>query len=245
MIDIHNHIIPGVDDGPKSWDITREMIGLAARDGIEHIVATPHASDTYEYDRSRLNGLLSELRAQPGDALQFSLGCEVHLSYWNIQDVFANPSRYAIANTPYILVEFSLSGVPTRLGELLFRLQAAGLKPILAHPERYALVQRQPEKILEWIAAGCIIQVTASALTGFWRERAQKMAHWLLKHDAVHVLATDAHDAVRRPPILSPGREDVARLCGQDVAQAITVDNPAAIIAGQALPYRPSPILKS
>jgi protein-tyrosine phosphatase len=245
MIDIHSHMIPGVDDGPTSWEVALEMAQIARQDGIEHVVATPHANDTYQYDRELLESLLPELEQKAGETPRFSLGCEVHLSYSNLQDVFAYPHRYAIGETQYVLVELSVYGIPPHLEEVFFRLQAADLKPILAHPERHIQLQRDPDRVLQWIKAGCVIQVTASALSGFWRESAKKMAEWLLKHDAVHVLATDAHDATRRPPVLSRGRDVVAKLCSQQIADALTVDNPAAIVAGKSLPYRPSPIIRS
>jgi protein-tyrosine phosphatase len=92
---------------------------------------------------------------------------------------------------------------------------------------------------------GCVIQVTASSLTGRFGEKAQRVARWLLEHDAVHVLASDAHDLRHRPPILSAGREAAAALCGADVARALVEDNPQAIVSNQALPYFPEPVMKS
>src|SRR6267378_2264227 len=107
VFDIHCHILPEVDDGPKSWDAAQEMCRMAVTDGIMHIVATPHANNRYHYDRDYLSGLLEHLRGLVGDAPELSLGCDFHLSYENLQDVLASPERYVIGNTNYLLVELS------------------------------------------------------------------------------------------------------------------------------------------
>ena len=93
MVDIHSHILPEVDDGSKSWDISVAMCRLAAADGITHQVATPHANDRYHYDRPYLQGLIDHLQGLVGNALTLSLGCDFHLSYDNLQNVLADPSR--------------------------------------------------------------------------------------------------------------------------------------------------------
>jgi len=106
-------------------------------------------------------------------------------------------------------------------------------------------MQRTPQRILQWVELGCVIQVTGSALTGQWGEAAWRTAEWLLKRDAVHVLATDAHDTKRRPPVLSAARDAAAEICGVDVARALVDGNPRAIISSQPLPYFPNPVTKN
>jgi protein-tyrosine phosphatase len=233
MIDIHSHILPGIDDGSKSWAMTLEMCQLAIRDGITHIVATPHANDTYEYSRDRVRDLVNELNNKVGDQLAVSVGCDFHLSFENIDDAIAHPQRYTIAAKQYLLVECSEYGIPPPVSDGLFRLQAAGMIPIITHPERNAILQRHPERVLEWVGAGCLVQVTASAVTGFWGAIAKRSAIWLLEHDVVHVLASDAHNDQHRSPILSEARDAVSKRFGADVARALVLDNPAAIVAGQ------------
>jgi protein-tyrosine phosphatase len=127
---------------------------------------------------------------------------------------------------------------------LLGRLMTAGLRPILTHPERNQILQKRPEPVLEWAREGCIVQVTANSLTGRWGDRALKAAHFLMKHDAVHVLATDAHNTRSRPPVLSTGRDAATKLLGKEIAQALVVDNPAAIVSNNELPYFPEPKMK-
>ncbi|HYA24469.1 MAG TPA: CpsB/CapC family capsule biosynthesis tyrosine phosphatase [Terriglobales bacterium] len=244
MIDIHCHILAEVDDGPKSWDISEEMCRMAAADGIEHIVATPHANHRYAYDRELLSGVLDGLRQRVGDVPRFSLGCDFHLSYENLQDVMVRPQHYVIGRSRYLLVELSNYSIPVQIAETFQKLMGIGLTPIITHPERNPILQRGPQQILQWVEMGCAVQITASALTGAWGEMAWQIAQWLLKRDAAHFLATDAHDTKRRPPVLSEGRDEVAELCGDDVARALVDGNPRAVVCGQALPYFPQPVMK-
>lgn len=245
MIDIHCHILAEVDDGPKSWDISEEMCRTAKADGIEHIVATPHANHRYAYDREYLTGLLDSLRQRIGDAPQLSLGCDFHLSYENLQDAMVHPERYVIGGSRYMLVELSNYGIPAQIGESYTKLIGIGITPIITHPERNPILQRAPKQILQWLELGCAVQVTASALSGAWGEMAWQTAQWLLKRDAVHFLASDAHDTKRRPPVMSEARNAVAELCGKDVADALVNANPQAVISGQPLPYFPQPLTKA
>jgi protein-tyrosine phosphatase len=244
MIDIHCHILPETDDGASNWETAVEMCRIAAQDGIRHIVATPHANDEFNYDRSKHIDTLQRLREASGSDLHLSLGCDFHFSFDNIQDALAHHDRYVIGETSYLLIELAEFSIPPSMNTLLGRIMTAGLRPILTHPERNQILQRRPEPVLEWAREGCVVQVTGNSLTGRWGDRALKAAHYLLKHDAVHVLATDAHNTRSRPPVLSSGRDAAAKLVGNDVAKALVEDNPTAIIEDRDLPYFPVPIVK-
>jgi protein-tyrosine phosphatase len=269
VIDIHCHLLPEVDDGPRSWDAAVEMCRMAAADGITHSVATPHANDRYVYDRAYLSGLLDQLReklrkelgegsqaelpeesqeklrGEPRRAapLQLTLGCDFHLSFENLERVLEQPHAYTIGETNYLLIELSNFSVPTRLEDCLFRLGDRGLIPILTHPERNPILQQTPQRILEWAEQGCLIQVTASALTGLWGERPELIARWLLDRSAVHILASDAHDTKRRVPNLSDARKVAERFVGVEYAEALVEGNPGAIVKGMQIPYCPRPVL--
>jgi len=218
------------------------MCRMAAADGITHQVATPHANDRYHYDREYLHRLVVHLQALIGNDLTLRLGCDFHLSYDNLQDVLANPERYAIQGTRYMLVELSNYSVPQQITECFTQLGDCGITAIITHPERNPILRESPQRVVEWAEQGCVIQVTGGALTGFWGERVRRAAHWLLKHDAVHVLATDAHDTEKRVPILSTAREAAADLVGEEIADALVQGNPAAILQSQPLPYFPRPV---
>jgi protein-tyrosine phosphatase len=119
------------------------------------------------------------------------------------------------------------------------------MTPVITHPERNPIMQQNPQRVLKWIELGCVVQVTASAVTGFWGERVWRTAQWLLKRNAVHVLASDAHDTKNRIPNLSAARKEVAGEFGDELAKALVDGNPRAIVNGQPLPYFPEPLLKT
>ncbi len=241
MVDLHCHILPEVDDGPKSWEASIEMCKMAFRDGITHIVATPHANSVYEYDRPRHEATLKQLRERAPESLRFSLGCDFHFSYDNVEDAIANPERYAISGTKYMLIELSDYSIPPAMTDSMFQLNAVGLKLILTHPERNPILQSHPQTVLDWVGLGCIVQITASSLSGLWGRVARKTARWLFDRDAVHILATDAHDCERRPPILSEALDIATDWTNSDIARALVEDNPNAIVNGDKLPYFPNP----
>ena len=221
------------------------MCRAAAADGITHMVATPHANDRYHYDREYLKGLVDHLQQLVGDSPKLSLGCDFHLSYDNLQDALANPTRYVIDDTHYLLVEFSNYSVPQQTTDSFLRLGGCGITPIITHPERNPILRESPQRVLEWAEQGCVIQMTGSALTGFWGDRTRRAALWLLEHQAVHVLATDAHDTEKRVPVLSKARDAAAQICGEEAAEAMVEANPRAIITNQDLPYFPRPVTTS
>ena len=219
MVDIHSHILPEVDDGSPSWEMSVHMCQMAAQDGIEHMVATPHANEQFSYDRDWLRGVLDELRQRTGNRPRLSLGCDFHFSFENLESLSKTPHRYTIEDTPYLLVEFSDFSVPPSVNHELEDLLTRGLVPIITHPERNPLLQRKPERVLQWTQLGCAVQVTASAITGAWGEKAKKVARWLLDRGAVHIVATDCHSVDHRPPILSAARDLVGRKYGHDLAR--------------------------
>lgn len=150
MIDLHCHILPGLDDGATSWEMAAEMYRIAAEDGIRHIVATPHANDRYVYDRAHCEQSLERLKAF-GDSIDFSLGCDFHCSFENIEDAVRRPYRYTIGTSNYLLVEFSNFSALAVMGQVLFRLASSGLVPILTHPERNTALLEGPEKVLDLV----------------------------------------------------------------------------------------------
>jgi protein-tyrosine phosphatase len=221
------------------------MCRAAAADGITHMVATPHANDKYHYDREHLQGLLAQLQQRIGDAPKLSLGCDFHLSYDNIQDVLANPARYVIGETRYMLVELSNYSVPSQMMDCFLKLGDCGITAVITHPERNPILRESPQRVVEWAEQGCVIQVTGSSFTGFWGERTRRAAERLLEQQAVHVLATDAHSMEKRTPILSTARDAAAEICGEEIAEALVENNPAAIVSNQPLPYFPRPVASS
>lgn len=245
MIDIHHHLLPGIDDGSKDLANSIAMVQMAAEDGITHIVATPHANHTFNYSRERNEMLLQQIReALPSETAQkvtLGLGCDFHLNFENIEDAHVHRKRYTINQTEYLLIELPDFNIPNNLEDVLYRMRVDGLTPILTHPERNATLQRRQELLHTWIDNGLLIQITAGSLTGNFGGKAEAMAWKLLRSGAVHFLATDAHDLVRRPPQMSAARQLIAKKLGQETADLLTTSNPLAVFEGRPLPPQSAP----
>jgi protein-tyrosine phosphatase len=239
MVDIHTHILPGIDDGSKSWEMTAEMCRIAIADGTTHVVATPHSNDVYTYHRERFIDMLGQLHDTADGRLAFSLGCDFHFSRENITDALGHPRRYTIGDTQYLLIEFHDRGIPATVNDDILSLLSCGMLPIITHPERNQPLLKDPEMVLELVELGCLVQVTADAITGSWGLRSQRMAEWLLQRRAIHVIASDAHDPVRRRPVISEARAAVVEMAGENIADALVRLNPEAIVDDRPLPYRP------
>jgi len=244
MIDIHNHLLPGLDDGSPDLKTSVAMARMAAEDGITHIVATPHASHRYTFSPELIADRLLELRtalAHENVPLTVASGCDFHLSYDNIQDALQHPRRYTINATEYLLVELPDLGLSKSVGETLYELRLAGMNPILTHPERNPTLQRDPVRMESWMRDGLQLQITAGSVLGYMGKPAQKMAHSLLSKRWVHYIATDAHNTDRRPPLMRKTFDLIANQYGEDYARLICVDNPAAVFAGNPLPPQQEP----
>ena len=240
MIDLHCHLLPAVDDGSKSWEMSVEMCEVAKKDGITHIVCTPHANDEFRYDRASHEKTLAELRSRV-TGIELSLGCDFHFSYDNIQAVIADPDEFLISGSDYLMVELSDFAMSPAIFKALDQLVAMEIKPVITHPERNLMLQRHADQVIRFAEKGCAIQVTANSHTGHWGDGPKRMVHWLLEHNAVHVIASDAHDPKFRPPIMSQARDEVARSFGEEMALNLVQRNPAAVVQGELMPWFPKP----
>jgi protein-tyrosine phosphatase len=239
MVDIHCHILPDIDDGSDSWATTTAMCRMAARDGITHIVATPHCDGVYEYYREHFTDMLATLSEVSEGRLTFSIGCDFHMSTANLDNAMADPRRFAVGDTQYLMVEFDHHGIPSNAGEQLRTLLSRGMVPIITHPERNAYLMKNLDAVQRFVDDGCLVQVTANAFTGFWGPKSQKAAEKLLQKHAIHIVATDAHDLELRPPVLSDARDQIASLAGVEIAEALVTHNPMAVVMGQRVPPLP------
>jgi len=239
MVDIHCHILPGLDDGAESAEIALAMAESAVADGITRVVGTPHANAQYPFLPELVQQRRDELQAQLGDRLLLGAGCDFHLSFENLEDAQRHPRKYTINQKQYLLVELGDFSIPPAMDDTLHHLQLAGLSPIITHPERNNLLRAKPERLYGWLHQGCYVQVTAGSLLGrFGRGAAHWVEQWL-REDRIHFFASDAHNLTSRPLRLREAYEKVAQLRGETVAQALFHDNPAAVFDGLALPYEP------
>lgn len=240
MVDIHSHFLPGLDDGARTVEDAVAMIEMAAADGTTHFVGTPHCNDRYEFSLERNRALLEELRARTRAPITLLSGCDLHLSYDNVQAALAEPRTFAIHQGTYLLTEFDNFSIAPQMVDVFYQLRGAGLVPIITHPERIPILQKSGTKLLRQLAAmGCPIQVTAGSLTGRFGRMAKEVAGQLFRERLVHLVASDAHDTDDRPPRMSEARALVEKDYGADLAQALFVENPRAVIDSQPLLYFP------
>jgi protein-tyrosine phosphatase len=244
MVDIHHHLLPGLDDGSDSLETSVAMAALAVAEGITHVVCTPHANGQFAFDPA-INALkLDQLRARLAAEkipLTLGLGCDFHLSFDNVQQAQTDPARFSINGLGYLLVEVPDYGLPPGLTETFYDLQLAGLTPILTHPERNPTLQHDPFRLKDWLRAGVLIQVTADSLTGHKGRSAERMAHQLLADRWVHFLATDAHNLTSRPPRIRQAHDLVASKYGVSYAHALCLTNPLAVFLGKPFEVEEEP----
>ncbi len=239
MVDVHCHILPGLDDGPESIEESLAMAESAISDGITHVVATPHCNNDYPFDYAQVQRLRERLQAEIGSQLILATGCDFHLNAENIEALRADASRFCINQHDYLLVEFNEISIPPSMDSTLHALQLKGLRPIITHPERNAILRRQPERLAKWARLGCFVQVTAGSLTGTFGPRAQEDSLCWIAKGLVHFVASDAHNTKRRPLRLQPAYDAVCKQFGDAKARALFLENPLAALEGRDLPYVP------
>ena len=239
MIDIHCHILPGLDDGAESMETACAMAEMAIADGITHVIGTPHASPTFAFDPELVKRRRDDLQEAFEGRLALATGCDFHLSFENLQDVHRDAARYTLNQKNYLLVEFADFSIPSSIDQVLHELHLAGLYPVITHPERNPLIRTQPDRLFKWLQQGCYAQVTAQSLLGRFGKAAQMAAEHWIEGGAVHFLASDAHNRTTRPLKLRETFDLVAKRNGENVARALLVDNPLAAFEGRPLPYVP------
>jgi protein-tyrosine phosphatase len=243
MIDIHAHILPGVDDGAKDWTQSLQMARMAVEDGIRIMVATPHLFKGRTIDLSQVNDkeiilqLVTQLRRKLSEEqipLEIIPGCDFPLTFESLK--LLDDGRVLTINDAnrYLLLELPDTSLPPAIEEICFHLQSRGITPIITHPERHLIMQETPYKLKRLVDLGCLVQMTGSSLTGWFGRRVKQISRQLVKLGYVHLLATDAHDPKERPPLLREAVTELSRLVGENRAQAMVNDIPEKIIAGES-----------
>jgi protein-tyrosine phosphatase len=232
FVDIHSHIVWGVDDGAQDLGMTLEMLRIAAQSGTTDIVATPHSDLRFSFDPDIISSRIREILASPGEKPRIHTGCDFHLHVENVADCLAHPTKYTINHLRYLMVEFSDLSIPRTIGQVLERMMGVGITPIITHPERNGLLMADWERLTEWIHAGCLLQVTAQSFLGRFGKLARNAAFELMSRRMVHFVASDAHDPVKRSPDLTAPYKFVTKRYGLDVADRMFVSNPSATLTG-------------
>jgi protein-tyrosine phosphatase len=244
MIDLHCHILPGIDDGARSFEESVLMCRLAADDGCEAMVATPHQrrGEWWNSDREHLAALADELQDKVAPGFRVYLGGEVHVDSELLAEVEKLPEGGGIlpmAGSRYLLIEFDSNGTSREAIHLVHELVVAGWRPVLAHPEFIPWLASDLPLVARLVELGALTQVTAMSVTGDFGRRPQTDALALLDAGLVHFVASDSHGVRRRPPGLRRAAYLIAERLGGETAQRLTHDNPRAVVEDRPLPLIP------
>ena len=235
MIDLHCHILPGLDDGSESSSMTVEMARLAVKTGTTDIVCTPHcrSSDRTLPRRideicqltSRMNLLLREC----GVELNLYPGMEL-LCRDGLLELLESEDVLTLAGSRYLLIEFDFDAPLSRMEEAIGLITDFRLRPVVAHPERYAAIQRDPRQLDEWFRRSCLIQVNKGSILGRFGPQPEACADWILRNGLAHLVASDAHRSGIRTPDLADAYAVVARRYSRAYAEVLFCRNPARLL---------------
>jgi protein-tyrosine phosphatase len=237
MIDLHAHILPGLDDGPGSMDAAVEMARTAIAAGTRAMATTSHVNRAFALQPADLEAAREALTARLADegvALELMAGGEV--SPGRLPSLDDDALRaFALGGGPYVLLECPFSPVDSRMEGMVDDLRARGFGVLLAHPERSPAFQKDPSRLARLVESGALAQVTTGSFAGLFGETARRAGTAMLRHGLVHVLASDAHDPVHRGPDLRA----TADALDEDQRRWMADAAPRAILAGEPLPERP------
>ncbi|MCL5125780.1 MAG: hypothetical protein M1511_15020 [Deltaproteobacteria bacterium] len=256
MIDLHNHILPGIDDGARDLEESLEMARIAVEQGFSGIVATPHfGSGLFSSEIDQVRETVQMLNRELGEQninLTIFPGMEARLTA-DVLESLSKGTVLSINEGCYILLELPGQQVPAGFENFVRMLLNTGKRVVLAHPEKNIEIQRRPEIIYELVTlfsdGDFLVQITADSITGDAGLTALSTAKCLLEHNLAHILATDAHSPVDRPPLISDALELVASIVGKDVASKMTSEWPQAVVNNEKahcgmIPRKPEKLQK-
>ncbi len=235
MVDIHSHIVWGLDDGASDMEQSLCMLQAAAASGTTDIVATPHSNAEFGYQSDLLDRRIRELTLRTHGSPRIHRGCDLHLSFDNIDEVLRGLGGYSINGTQYLLVECPDFHVGNHTEKVLQRLLDSGIVPVVTHPERNPVLQDKLSRVEQWVELGCLVQVTALSISGGFGRQALSAAGRLLERGLVHVVASDAHDPEHRHTRLDEAYRIVKARYGESEADMLFTHTPQAIIDGAQL----------
>ncbi|WP_406944938.1 tyrosine-protein phosphatase [Halobacillus sp. SY10] len=247
MIDLHSHILPGVDDGAQTVEESIQMAEAAVKDGITKIVATPHhrngAFDNFKNDILIQVTELNRTFRERGIELEVLPGQESRIHGEMIDGLDADEILPVNHETTYVFVEFPSSSVPKYANQLLFDLQVAGYKPIIVHPERNKQIMENPDLLYSFVKKGAFVQVTAASVCGKFGKKIKKFSHQLIKANLAHLIASDAHNTTSRGFCMKDAYSEVRESFGLDMVYLMS-ENAENVIAGNILQAEPPEHIK-
>ena len=247
MIDIHCHILYGLDDGAQNWEESIEMAKIAEEEGIEKIVATPHLFrgniifkdfGIIEEKRKELSQALKENNID----LEILTGAEVHISHNLIDEIKRNRKNLVLGQSSYMLVEFPADHIFSGVKNLFFELMSEGITPIIAHPERNSVFIHNPSLLYELIQMGGIAQANSGSFTGLYGRRVEEAVLHFLELNLIHFIASDGHNPRSSAPWLLEALSKAEAKKGKENAYMLVNDNPRAVLSDEEISYLPDPV---
>ena len=240
MIDIHNHILPNIDDGSKSMEMSLNMLKNACEQGVTDVVNTVHFQHplflNIDHSLDNIQKIAKSLQSKLDECkipIKIHLGSEVFY-YENLLKI-SNKPLTTLGGGKYMLIEFSPKNIPKSQKQTLYDLKMSGITPIIAHPERYKLVQENFSIVYDWINAGCLIQVDAGSPLGLMGEKAKNSSHLIIKEKCCHILASDAHNDSNRNFCIKDAYNYAKSIIGKKNSDLLVYEHPSSIINGEDL----------
>lgn len=241
MIDLHTHILPGIDDGSPTMEASMAMAELAVEGGVEAIVATPHSNQMGRFENFYSTALTDLYQSLKTELAEEDLPLKLYLG----MEIFASPDMgerirrgelISLNRSRYYLVEFAFDETPERIGDYLEEILRVRGVPLIAHPERYYCVQDDPGLVYDWLKLGCCAQINKGSLFGKFGRSAARTASELLKNDLVTCVASDAHSPYARTTYMADARDYLEETFGPERMNRLTNENPWRILSNLSIP---------
>lgn len=242
MIDLHCHLLPGIDDGPETMEESLALAQSAVDQGITHVLCTPHHNNgRYENPKASIIAAVAELQIAL-DETQIPLtvleGQEVRITGELVEDLNEDNLLFTDLNDTYLLIEFPSADVPAFSETLLFELRGMGKIPVIVHPERNRFFMEDPDRLIPFLEMGCLAQLTAPSIVGIFGKKIQKIAHEMVERNLVQMVASDAHGVNKRPFYLKEAYTEIEGKFGDGVVRQmkqVTKD----LVNGDEVEYPP------
>ncbi len=237
-IDIHSHILPDIDDGAKSLDVSISMAKMYVENGYNKVIATPHYFDINQSkspsDLLEAKSILDKALLNEGIDLKILLGNEVYFSDDTLSDI-QKKNAFTLNNTRYVLIEFPSTDIPNYTEDVIFSLQLKGYIPIISHPERNTRIMKSPNILYELVEKGVLAQLNIHSLTGLYGAKSMELSECLLKHNLIHFVATDSHSDGRRSPNVIKALKKLRKTVDSKLYDKIIYTYPEALINNEVI----------
>lgn len=239
IVDTHNHLIPGIDDGAETMDETLEMCSIAYKEGIKKIIATPH------FIRGEFFSTPAQVRENVEAINKRLVDCNIPITVYTGHEVFIDPELpkllmdggiNTLNNSKYVLIELPMNGIPSYTEDTIYSIRLKGYVPIIAHPERNSEIINDPNILYRFIELGAVSQMTTLSILGVYGSKIQQVSEDLLRHNMVHLLATDAHTTRRRSPKILEAKQRVEQILGTQKTKTI-LENAEKVLENDELEF--------